>query len=61
MTLRLNLKIKNITIGQKLRLVEIMEKELRQLIDGSKPEEVYFDGDVRKKKLWFRIFWSWDC
>ena len=25
-------------------------KKLRQLIDGSKPEEVYFDGDLEKKK-----------
>ncbi|MDC3104098.1 prolyl oligopeptidase family serine peptidase [Candidatus Pelagibacter bacterium] len=25
-------------------------KRIRQLIDGSKPEEVYFDGDVEKKK-----------
>ena len=24
-------------------------KKIRQLIDGSKPEEVYFDGDVEKK------------
>ena len=25
-------------------------KRMRQLIDGSKPEEVYFDGDLEKKK-----------
>ena len=25
-------------------------KKLRQLIDGSKPEEIYFDGDLEKKK-----------
>ena len=32
-------------------------KKIRQLIDGSKPEEIYFDGDFEKKKMWFRIFW----
>ena len=26
-------------------------KRIRQLIDASKPEEVYFDGDIEKKKL----------
>ena len=26
-------------------------KKLRQLIDGSKPEEVYFDGDLEKKSM----------
>ena len=25
-------------------------KRIRQLIDGSKPEEIYFDGDIEKKK-----------
>ena len=25
-------------------------KRMRQLIDGSKPEEVFFDGDLEKKK-----------
>ena len=27
-----------------------MEKRIRQLIDRSKPEEIYFDGDLEKKK-----------
>ena len=27
-------------------------KKIRQLIDASKPEEIYFDGDLEKKKLW---------
>ena len=27
-------------------------KRLRQLIDKSKPEEIYFDGDL-EKKIWF--------
>ena len=36
-------------------------KNLRQLIDGSKPEEVYFDGDLEKKKIRFRIFWFRLC
>ena len=26
-------------------------KRMRQLIDGSKPEEVYFDGDLEKKNI----------
>ena len=26
-------------------------KRLRQIIDGSKPEQVYFDGDVEKKNM----------
>ena len=25
-------------------------KKIRQVIDGSKPEEIYFDGDLEKKK-----------
>ena len=31
-------------------------KQLRQLIDGSKPEEVYFDGDQEKKKCGSEYF-----
>ena len=26
-------------------------KRIRQLIDGSKPEEIYFDGDLEKKNM----------
>ena len=26
-------------------------KRIRQVIDGSKPEEIYFDGDLEKKKI----------
>ena len=36
-------------------------KRIRQLIDSSKPEEVYFDGDLEKKKSWFRVLWDWVC
>ena len=28
-------------------------KKIRQLIDGSEPEQIYFDGDLEKKKLRF--------
>ena len=31
-------------------------KKIRQLIDGSKPEEVYFDGDVEKKNYGSEYF-----
>ncbi len=31
-------------------------KRMRQLIDGSKPEEVFFDGDVEKKKSGSKYF-----
>jgi len=31
-------------------------KNIRQLIDGSKPEEVYFDGDLEKKKCGSKYF-----
>ena len=31
-------------------------KRIRQLIDGSKPEEVYFDGDVEKKNYGSEYF-----
>ena len=31
-------------------------KRLRQIIDGSKPEQVYFDGDVEKKKYGSEYF-----
>ncbi len=31
-------------------------KQLRQLIDGSKPEEIYFDGDQEKKKYGSEYF-----
>tara|TARA_E500000331_G_scaffold342940_1_gene377160 strand:+ start:32 stop:2116 length:2085 start_codon:yes stop_codon:yes gene_type:complete len=31
-------------------------KKLRQIIDGSKPEEVYFDGDLEKKKYGSEYF-----
>jgi oligopeptidase B len=31
-------------------------KSIRQLIDGSKPEEVYFDGDLEKKKCGSEYF-----
>ena len=31
-------------------------KNIRQLIDGSKPEEVYFDGDLEKKKCGSEYF-----
>ena len=27
-------------------------KRIRQIIDGSKPEEIIFDGDLEKKKSW---------
>ena len=33
-----------------------MEKKLRQVIDGSKPEEIYFDGDLEKKKYGSEYF-----
>ena len=31
-------------------------KRIRQLIDGSKPEEIYFDGDLEKKKYGSEYF-----
>ncbi len=31
-------------------------KNIRQLIDGSKPEEIYFDGDLEKKKCDSKYF-----
>ncbi len=31
-------------------------KNIRQLIDGSKPEEIYFDGDLEKKKCGSEYF-----
>ena len=31
-------------------------KNIRQLIDGSKPEEVYFEGDLDKKKCGSKYF-----
>ena len=31
-------------------------KKIRQLIDGSKPEEIYFDGDVEKKNYGSEYF-----
>ncbi len=31
-------------------------KKLRQLIDGSKPEEIYFDGDIEKNKYGSEYF-----
>ncbi len=31
-------------------------KRIRQLIDGSKPEEIYFDGDIEKKKYGSEYF-----
>ncbi len=31
-------------------------KKIRQLIDGSKPEEIYFDGDLEKKKYGSEYF-----
>ncbi len=31
-------------------------KKIRQLIDGSQPEEVYFDGDIEKKKYGSEYF-----
>ena len=31
-------------------------KNIRQIIDGSKPEEVYFDGDLEKKKCGSEYF-----
>ena len=31
-------------------------KRIRQLIDGSKPEEIYFDGDLEKKRYGSEYF-----
>ena len=31
-------------------------KNIRQIIDGSKPEEIYFDGDLEKKKCGSEYF-----
>ena len=31
-------------------------KKIRQVIDGSKPEEIYFDGDLEKKKYGSEYF-----
>ena len=46
----LKFKDKKYYYGTKTQAKGNYGKEIRQLIDDSKPEEVYFDGDLEKKK-----------
>ena len=46
----LKYKDKDIITGQKQLFKGNYGKRMRQLIDGSKSEEVFFDGDLEKKK-----------
>ena len=57
----LKFKDKNYYYWSKTEIKGNYGKKIRQLIDESLPVEVYFDGDIEKKKMWIRILWSWCC
>lgn len=57
----LKFKDKNYYYWSKTEIKGNYGKKIRQLIDESLPVEVYFDGDIEKKKMWIRILWSWNC
>ena len=52
----LKFKDKRFFIGQKPKTKGNYGKRIRQLIDSSKPEEIYFDGDLEKKKYGSEYF-----